>query len=114
MEAHSESMEATQNMDDETNFAVEGIACRVQNNFKVKVGFGSVGTKWPRKLQFMVALRTGEHAEQAVRRWLASERGLQHAAAASGDGEEATGPVRTPMQDSSEPTVMQADLPATQ
>jgi hypothetical protein len=51
----------------------------------VKVGVGTGGTKWPKALQFMVKLRGDEDAEDAVRRWLFSERGQLHAAQASGE-----------------------------
>ena len=62
------------------DFNVHGVACRTQAAFNVKVGAGDDGTSWPKRLQFTVKLRVGEDHEMAARRWVASERGQQHAA----------------------------------
>ena len=66
------------------DFEVNSVACRTQPSFRVKVGVGTGGTKWPKALQFMVKLRGDEDAEDAVRRWLFSERGQLHAAQPGG------------------------------
>lgn len=63
----------------ERDFSVDGIACRTQSSFNVKVGAGIQGTRWAKRLQFVVKLRVNEDHECAARRWLASERGRRHA-----------------------------------
>ena len=70
--------------DPDRDFWVDGVQCRTQRRWNVKVG-----TSWPKKsvsgddLAFMVKLRNNEDHEQAAKRWLESDRGLQHAAAAT-------------------------------
>ena len=67
------------------DFEVDGVACRTQSNFNVKVGAGTKGAAWPKSLQSMVKLRVGEDHEAAARRWLTSDRGRRQAALADGE-----------------------------
>lgn len=71
------------------DFAVSNIACRSLPRFRVKVGVGSIGTTWPKDLQFIVTMRTGEDCEEAAQRWLSSERGKLHSCKAADKSETA-------------------------